>query len=439
MAKTLRDSQVEDMLRFIREPRIIDGSDPGTGKTPKACVYTEAIVRQTNKTVLWVQPSAILRKNFDELQEWTSLGDDICLLMKPSDVSKVTEKHRVILCWSELLKKHFRHFASLRQIEAIVGDEWHMMYGNWESQRTTALIGAAKSVPRIVAMTGTLINGKYTTAFPIIHLINPRYYGHLNLFKGTHEIKDVWGQVVGWQDPDDKLKKILSRHQVKRSFEEEYGKENKVIQIVPLDLKPKQTKLYKDLEEKALIELEDRFLEVNNGGVAALRARQILACPEIFGCDEQTAKDDFIEIAFNDKGSLVIFASFIPEQERLLRLAEKNGRKAAVLNGTMTATEVSRVDKAYLSGELDTIIASERKCQVGFNWGHTSKIIFSSIDYQDGDILQAYRRGLRGVRDTPLLVYLLKYRCKVEHRLFSIVRRKNQEAHDIDNSREIFM
>jgi uncharacterized FAD-dependent dehydrogenase len=74
---------------------------------------------------------------------------------------------------------------------------------------------------------------------------------------------------------------------------------------------------------------------------------------------------------------------------------------------------------------------------VGFNWGFLRKIVFASIDYQDSNFIQAYRRGVRGKRDTPLLVYVLEYRKSIEQRIFQIVNRKSLDAQKITSHKKV--
>jgi hypothetical protein len=64
-------------------------------------------------------------------------------------------------------------------------------------------------------------------------------------------------------------------------------------------------------------------------------------------------------------------------------------------------------------------------------------VVFVSLDYQDDSFTQAYKRGIRGVRDTPLLVKVLMYENSIDYRIFQIVQRKSEDNHQVDETKEI--
>lgn len=67
----LRDEQIERLAQYIANPRFLDLSDPGTGKTPPVCTYIWYVWNEFQKTTLWTQPKSLLGKNRRELLKWT--------------------------------------------------------------------------------------------------------------------------------------------------------------------------------------------------------------------------------------------------------------------------------------------------------------------------------------------------------------------------------
>lgn len=322
-------------------------------------------------------------------------------------------------------------------INLIAVDEFHMGFSTAKSRRTESWFRSMKKIDRFVGMTGTLIDGRYSSAYPAIHVIEPRYYGNEANFIATHADLDFYGNIIGWQNPE-KIKAILAKHSVRHTFEEVYGPEAKIIIPEPVNMSPKQAKMYGVLHEKALIELEDSFVDAGAPGVFAIRARQILAHPEVFECDEPTGKDEWLEIKYADPGPAVVFACFKPEQERLQRLAAKCGRRAGLMNGDTSPKERERLSQMFQAGDLDTMVCSQKVAAVGFNWHHTEWMAFTSIDYQDSSFFQAYRRAIRGKRGKALRIYVPQYRDSIDYRIFEIVERKSREAAAIDPTREVF-
>jgi len=63
----LRPAQVAHLAFYLRTPRCLDLSDPGTGKTPPACVYMYFHWKELRNRSVWTMPKSLLKKNLDEL------------------------------------------------------------------------------------------------------------------------------------------------------------------------------------------------------------------------------------------------------------------------------------------------------------------------------------------------------------------------------------
>lgn len=75
---------------------------------------------------------------------------------------------------------------------------------------------------------------------------------------------------------------------------------------------------------------------------------------------------------------------------------------------------------------------SAARASVGFNWGHLDTIVFLSLDFIDSSYLQGYGRAMRGVRKSPLLVYVMEYEKSMDQRVMQIVEIKSAMAVEID-------
>jgi hypothetical protein len=319
----------------------------------------------------------------------------------------------------------------------VVVDEFHLCYSTHDSKRTQSWYRALKKIPRLVVMTGTLINGRYSSAYPAIHAIEPRYYGNYRSFIAQHAIEDANDNVIGWKNPE-RLGHIIINHSVRHTFQEVYGAEAKVIIREEVLLGPKVRAKYKELEEKALIELSDSFVDAGTPGVHAIRARQLLAVPELFEIDERPTKDELLEVHLAEPGAGIVFGCFRGELERLAKAAAGAGRNAAIMDGQTSAADRIKIDEAFRAGRVDLLVCSWKVAGIGFNWHHVDWIYANSLSYQDGDFLQGYRRAIRGVREHPLRIYIPQYKDTIDKRVMEIVERKSREASKIDSSREVF-
>lgn len=350
---------------------------------------------------------------------------------------------KVVITTFKFAQTHWKRLLEdMPDIDLFLVDEIHMPggYSTPSSKATESFYHINRHTNRFVAMTGTLINGRLDSAYPAISVIEPRYYGSLHGFMYEHAaVVDDYGRVVVWKN-EPKLKKIIDRHSIKLSFEEVYGDEPVVFFTEYVDIDEKVKPYYDEFQEQALLELEDgRILDGSMAGVAIMRVRQILSHPETMFKDIPvwTPKDERVQIHLSEGKKTLIYASLIPEQERLLRLAESLGLRAALINSTVTGSQREKIDAMAQAGELDVIVASGPTAAVGFNWEMFDVVIFASVDFMDTNVLQAYRRASRGTRTSTLRVIFLRYRSPVETRMYGILTDKNKLARTIDPTRPL--
>ena len=443
--KILRGHQVADLTYYMMpgSEKCMNLSDAGTGKTGSVCVRAYQLSLDGVKTA-WAMPKSLLKKNKDELIEFTNLEPDQIVIVDGTPQQRLEQIRRpaeVYLMgfqrWSEDWSTILDYQPTIRNCMV---DEIHLGYKGPKSQRTAGYWDSMRQMDFGIAMTGTLISGKLETAYPAIHAIEPRYYFDYTDFLNQHTIRDIWGEIISWTG-HEKIRAILHRHGIRRSFEQVYGKESVIYQIERCDMSPSQRKAYTEFEEKGIVELEESFLEAAPGGPHLMRCRQIMQAPELFEGltkkGELTGKDERLLVYFAENKPLGIFSVFQQEHQRIYELAKKFGRKPVIINGSVPAVKRAEADEGFRKGVYDTMIASPATAGIGYNWEHCDHCIFTSLDYLDDTFLQARRRFSRGTRTTPLLVTVLEYEDSIDQMIFGILLRKSRDANKVDPTREV--
>jgi hypothetical protein len=446
---SLRDYQVADLAFYMANPRCGNLSDPGTGKTPSVCVYMSWLWFEKGVRSIWTMPKSLLEKNRRELLRFSDLRPEDVVIVdaaKPKRSKNIQKDAKVFLCgfrcftdnWPEMVEAH-------PDIGCLIGDEWHMGFKTATSQRSGSMFRFMDRTPRLVAMTGTMIDGRLDTCYPFLNVCNPGLYlgGH-DGFLMAHGIENDYGQVVAWRG-HERIANYFREYAIRHTFEEAYGPEAKVLVVEDCDMDSKQREAYTEFEETALYELEDSWLSGELPGVNQIRCRQLMEHPQTFGPPlddiKTTGKEERLMVHLEDhirtKKPLVIFAAFKPQHERLKKICMDMGFRVGVINGEVSAKRRAEIDLYFREGEVDIVIASAATAGVGFNWGHVDHVLFMSLDPMDSNFVQAYRRAIRGKRDKPLLITVMKYRdSQVESRIFQIVEEKSLMAHKVDNSKE---
>jgi|GEM_PF-813303 len=447
---TLRPYQVDDLIFHINNPRSMNLSDPSTGKTPPVCCYIQYLWEYQNTKTAWVMPKSLMRKNKAELLRFTDFQDDDIAILdgQPKKIEELINnpKIKVFILTADRFGKIWQRLG----VNAMICDEFHMYYKGNDSQRTQNMYAAMKKIKYFLVMTGTLIDGRLDSAYPAIHVIEPRHYPSHKAFLNYHAVYDLLtGKIVGWTN-HDKLGRIFMKHAVRHTIKEVYGDQKFYIIKELCDMSAKQRKAYKEFEEQGIIELEEAFI-TGLAGANVMRCRQIMAHPEkitikredkppVAYCitDETPGKDArlliHLEDHLNKKEPLLIFAALVPEQERIVKLCKSAGLRTGLINGSVSGPKRGELDQTFQNDELDVLVASPATASVGFNWNHVNHVIFVSLDYMASNFRQAYQRALRGIKDTPLQITVLEYEDSMDQRIFEIVHRKSADVHKIDES-----
>lgn len=458
----LRDYQVADLAYYYHDPKCMNLSDPGTGKTASVVVKQGDRWRSGGMSTIWSQPKSLLRKNKDEIHMFNpDLHDDEVIIFDGANVKKHAGRKDVAiwLVGPERFKRSLKDFPS--NIGAHDVDEFHQCFGGPTSARSQAYVDFHRHLDEGIVMTGTLIHGRIDTVFPAIHAIEPRYYPGYEGFLRHHAFLDEYGRPFAWKN-HERIAQILQRHAIRHTFEEVYGAESKVILPQDADMTPKQAAFYKAFLETLTIDLGDAIIDGSAAPMAILRGRQIMETafamkdprgdefPIVDLLDGGLAgKEELLELHFADHARsgepVVVFASFVQQQLRIRDLAEKAGLRCAILNGTVSARQRSQIDEAFRRGELDCLVCTPMVAAFGYNWQfwgpqqiEVDHCIFASMDYMDTNFLQAYRRFIRGKRQRPLRITILRYRNSMDQRVFEIIKQKSKDANKIDATRQVY-
>lgn len=447
----LRPHQIEDLSFAIRNKRSLNLSEPGTGKTPTMMALAWfAWTREGVKTII-VQPNSLRDKNRRECIRFTGFKpEEVVVLDKASEtlgprkrlgtsadaktgfINYIDNPDAKVFCvgftflktyWRELIQYH-------PEIDLVIVDEGHLGYKTYNSIASKELYNLMGVCSRFQYNTGSPIDGRLDTCFAAIHIIEPNYYGSYRGFLAQHAgFIDDYGRVLYWMN-EEKITEIFNRHGVRRRWRDVHGEQERHIEIIDdIQLTGQMAEAYSEFEAMAFVELDGLMLDGTNPGVATLRARQLLNCPHIFGLDQKTPKQEYVE-GIAEPGTL-IFGSMPEEVESYARVLREAGLKVGVIHGEVSRANRDRIDQQYQDGELDVICATAVTAGFGYNWQRTKNIIYTSLDYQDSNLEQSIKRGEREKREFPLNIWFLEYEQSVDQKVRKIVLKKENLTNSV--------
>lgn len=476
----LRPLQIQDVAFHMRNVRGGNLSDPATGKTAPTNVYMWYLWSEHKVKSIFLMPTSLFRQNYKSFFRFTHFEPDQIVILRGTPAQKAKQmanprgvvfiasfnffapkpgRKEVINAFGDVIKagkpegpSMYQQLRQHHNPEAIAVDEWHMGFKSIESKRTQGFIGNLyRSIPIFIPMTGTAVDGHLDSVYPLIHCIDPLYYVNHKDFLNQHAVYDFFGgKITGWRNVE-KVREILNKHCIRHTFEEVYGKDATVVEPIECEMSEGHKDFYDEYESTGLMETAEGFREAAHGGEMVLRLRQICNCPEHFwnewgvvGADKfDLTKDEHLEItvvnAINTNKNLLIFAAFIPEQERIYEICKKHTAKVKVLNGTVPqGKQREKIEEDFRERKLDIVVASPEIVAVGYDWPDLDICYFYSLDYKDTNFLQGYRRGVRGQRKVPLLCYVPYYVGTVEEDVIGIVEGKMNLAQQTDPTRLVF-
>jgi len=454
---TLRSYQEEHLGFFLNNPRSIDMSEAGTGKTPVMCLWIYA--QTQGGRVIWAMPKSLLAKNYEELLLWSNLTPEEITLVdgtKPQREKQIARKStKVFIMGFDAFANNWEYMRSLYpNLVHLCIDEAHKgfsTHGERDYRNPNKFYGPRRTVMMyeylrkggcFLPATGTILNGRLSSCYPFISRIESRYYGTYKKFLEWHAILDDYNKPAFWKN-HERLSILLNRHGKRITFEDAYGKENKEIFTIPCIMSTKQKKHYKEIEDRAITELDSGdLLEAKGGAMAIRKCLEIMQIPESLGINEGdegklAQLTNLLEDAKQENSPVLIFETVKAAQYKWCDAAKELGFNAAVMNGEVTGDNRQWMDKDFREGKIDVLVCSPDVAGVGFNWQHVNMILFMTLDWQDTTFIQNYRRALRGVRETMLKLYILMYRASIDGRIAQKINAKSYDRNQVEKGVEV--
>ena len=433
----LRPYQAQHCAFHITHRASLNYSACATGKTYTMAWLAEYYWKTEQCKTVLINPISLSVKNKDEIVRFTDFAEDEVQIVSGTPAKRAVQwkntKAKVFIVGPDLFGKEWEQM--LPDVKSILVDESHLAYSGHKSARTQAFYMAQKKANHITFFTATPIgSGKASSIYYAFCCCAPFVFGNFKRFMNYFAIYNSLGYIIGWRHMDV-LGEQLKKFSVGISFKEAF--KNAAENIVSFetcdfgdsDIEEK----YRSMEDDALMELDDRYVEANSGGVKLLRCRQLLECPEVFGLEPKIrSKDELLKshlqhILDGSEKQILVYSAFVAEQERIVRICTEMGLRAGLINGSVVGAARASVAKKFESGEFQVLVASPATMAIGFNFEFVSSVVFVSADYDNSAFHQACFRGNRGTRSTPLPIYILVVNCKVEKKFWKKVLSEKED------------
>jgi SNF2 family DNA or RNA helicase len=382
-----------------KENRVLDLSDPGTGKTrPALGAYVERLQKSGGRCLV-LAPKSILQPAWgDDIDKFfPGVRYDIAYanirkkLLQKSTADIIITNHDAVRSFTgkkAIMPKYF-----WKDFDTVVVDE-STAFKNHTSGRSKALYQLVKDFEYREALTGTPNPKSILDVWHQAKIVDDGERLGTSYWKfrsAVCEPKQVGPrpEMIQWVDKEgaeyavfDLLEDITIRHK----FEECTDIPENFVTEYRVDLPTKLRKQYSEMMAIAATMLADgKFLMATNAAAAHQKLMQIASGAVYTEEGEYSVLDDsrseLVMDLIEERSQCVVAFNWRHQREGLERAAKSRGFSYAVIDGTVGDTQRMDAVRAFQAGELRAIFAHPQSAGHGLTLTAGSTTIWTSPTY----------------------------------------------------------
>jgi len=405
----------------LTHARVFDTSDAGTGKTRSWLEVIAERIKLLGGRALVIAPKSILKNAWaDDIRKYVPHLNYVIAYAHNREKAFEQDAHIYITNHDAVkwIIKNDRYILD-RGFHTIIIDE-STAFKHRTSQRSKALAKLVKLFDYRACLTGTPNSNGLLDLWHQVHLLDDGE--HLGdsywRFRNTVcESKQVGPspQHVRWDDKPGAVEAVadlLSDITIRHDFDECTDIPANHVYTVPFELSAEHRRAYDILKEHAVLELEDGGVSAFNAGILATKLLQMAsgAVYDDMGVVQlyDTSRYELVlELATQRDQSVVAF-NWVHQRNGLVSLADKQGIKYGVIDGTATAKQRERIVTQFQAGLLKIIFAHPASAAHGLTLTRGTTTIWTSPVYNAEHYVQfnkrIYRIGQKKKTETLLVI-----------------------------------
>jgi SNF2 family DNA or RNA helicase len=423
--------QKRTVLLCRKEKRVLDTSDPGTGKTRSHIVAYDEIRKKHGGKCLIIAPKTLMEPAWDEdIKKYaphltTSVAyaenredafkEDVDVYITNTDAVKWLAKQP---------KRFFKDFSTL------IIDEIQY-YKHRTSQRSRAIKKIRVYFDYRRGLGATITSNTICDLWhPMFILDDGKRLG--TIFSSFRSAVSVPEQVgpranhIKWVDREgaeqavtDLIKSVSIRHEFEKVMD---IPENRQYSI-QFTLNKMHMRKYQKLAATAVVELEKETISAVNAAVLRSKLLQ-LASGAVYGATDSyevvdTKRYDLIADLIEARKHSVVFFNWKHQRDQLVAAMEKRGIMHCVIDGTTPQKRRKELVDAYQTGFFQTMFLHPKTGAHGLTLTTGTSTIWCSPIYEADFLKQGTHRIYRGGQDKKTETILIEAKDTVEPLVFA--------------------
>lgn len=379
----LHEYQGEDLSRYPKLDRCGYFYDLGLGKSVMAAIAGGwKLLTDAAETVVVLAPASL---GFQWYEMLTFMGfKTLFYAGSPSKRKTLNLDVDFIICSFEIFQRDYDTLSKIPKPYFVVDEAtilrnhtnilWKMLAGGVREikVREPNKIKIKKEVIQYPTLfdqgcllTATPMN-KPADAFGLIKILDPEIYGSKAMFDSLH-IKDIdiFDNPTEY-DNLELLRQNLLNSSVIRYASDHIDLPDKVYNIIEYDLRPAHYKLYKELVETRMVEIDGQIkVEALQATALYHAAQRIIMCPEIAGYEKDSAGLEILDTIIDGVRQILLVNQYTDTNTKLMGRYEKYGIGGSY--GDISRARQQKYVEAFKRGELRVLTCHPKSGGYGLN------------------------------------------------------------------------
>lgn len=329
--------------------------------------------------------------------------------------------------------------------KTLIMDEYHLPgLLNRKTKIYKFTKSVAKLIPYIILATGTPMRQNPSDWFAPLSIIDPETFSSYWNFVNNYciVIQEEYGCTIERMPLNqEKFSEMLDKYR-RRCVDKSYLPP-KTRQPIPIEMTPKQARLYNTLVDQMILDEDGSFIITPNKLTNVLRCRQLLVCPTILGFNElgraMEVMVDLVIEELSEGNPVAIFTPFRFAVNIIKKQLEEVIKDSDIytIMGGMTLEQYNKVQIDFqFNPNKNKVLISTIKSGTTATYTEASVAIFIGYEYNVNDNTQAEDRLFREGQTKKVRCYYLLYKdSAVDSRALEILNDKSK-ALAIDINRE---
>lgn len=389
MNPTLYEFQRAGVRFLVQARRAVLGDDMGLGKTAQAIFACEVI----SKRILVICPNTLKSYWSTEINKWAP-NQYVSVLRgshkKKKEIIEGFPEYGFLVINIEAVRGNLINNLFTAGWDTVIVDEAHSVK-NRNSKQTKGVYLLATRAKYVYLLTGTPILNRVDELWSPLHILYPKQYPSFWAFVKKHTIvyrrqirtprgkyRTIW-EIDGKPTQPKKLRAEIAPIFLRREKESVFpDMPPKIYQKVWLDMEGEQCRIYRDIEQTAMVEVGDTTV-VTAGILAQLtRCKQVTVSPGLIGGKPEGVKiDALIDILNGTDQKVLVFSQFAKAVKLVSERLEVEGISHAVFVGETKEKDRDSIIKCFQdTPEIQVFLTTIQAGGVGITLTAASLVVF---------------------------------------------------------------